>query len=144
MSTAAQTTTPATPNKLFPLIVHDDLAAVKAFYVDVIGARLRFDVEGYLQIELSDDDDGPELAFMAPGNFPPEDRQRAFNGEGVIISVPTANADATCEQFKAAGAAVLAPPADKPWGWRSFWVRDPSGVILDYFHVIDTPAVADA
>ena len=144
MSTTTAPSAPAeNPNKLFPLIINDDLPALKAFYVDVLGAKLRFDLDTYLQVELSDDDDGPELAFMRADSFPPPARQPVFNGEGLIISIPTADADATCERCKAAGAQVLAPPADKPWGWRSFWVRDPSGVILDYFHVISEP-VADA
>jgi hypothetical protein len=27
-------------------------------------------------------------------------------------------------------------PTDKPWGWRSFLLPDPSGVTLDFYHVI--------
>ena len=30
---------------------------------------------------------------------------------------------------------VAGAPTDKPWGWRSYFVSDPNGVVLDFFHV---------
>lgn len=40
---------------------------------------------------------------------------------------------------------VAAPePTDKPWGWRSFALRDPNGVSLDFFHEITNTAAQDA
>jgi hypothetical protein len=46
--------------------------------------------------------------------------------------------------MKKKGADVRVGVLDKPWGWRSFVVRDPNGVLLDFFHVLDKSAVVDA
>ena len=37
------------------------------------------------------------------------------------------------------GVTATSEPSLKPWGWRSFEVRDPNGVILDFFHVAEPP-----
>lgn len=42
------------------------------------------------------------------------------------------------------GAKPLSAPSDKPWRWRSFSVSDPSGVVLDFFHVLPQSAALDA
>ncbi len=45
------------------------------------------------------------------------------------------------------GVTPLSAPSDKPWRWRSFSVSDPSGVVLDFFHVLagfDTSLAGEA
>jgi catechol 2,3-dioxygenase-like lactoylglutathione lyase family enzyme len=134
-----------TPNKLYPLILSDKLAETKAYYTEKLGARVVIDQENYLQLRFGDDDDDPELAFMVPqtldllGGVLPR-----FAGQGLLVSIPTENADASHATMKTKGADVRVGPLDKPWGWRSFVVRDPNGVLLDFFHALDKSAVVDA
>jgi catechol 2,3-dioxygenase-like lactoylglutathione lyase family enzyme len=133
------------PNKLFPLILSDKLAETKAYYTEKLGAHVVFDQDGYLQLRFGDGEADPELAFMVPqtldllGGVLPR-----FGGQGLLVSIPTANADAAHDTMKKKGAEVRVGPLDKPWGWRSFVVRDPNGVLLDFFHVLDKSAVVDA
>lgn len=130
------------PNKLFPLVVTTDLAKTKAFYTQKAGFTVTTEVDGYIALRYGDDPEGPELSFMTP--CPETSRAEAFEGRGLILSIPTANADATHAALRVRGAEPLTSPADKPWGWRSFHVVDPNGVILDFFHVIAQSAAADA
>jgi predicted enzyme related to lactoylglutathione lyase len=126
------------PTKLFPLFVVEDLAACKRFYVEGLGWTLTHDRPVYLQVRSSAAEDAPELCFMTreatPGPLPP------FAGAGVIVSVPVDDADAHHAQLRARGLKPLAEPSDKPWSWRSYMIRDPAGVMLDFFHAI--PATA--
>jgi catechol 2,3-dioxygenase-like lactoylglutathione lyase family enzyme len=134
-----------TPNKLYPLILSDKLAETKAYYTEKLGARVVMDTPEYLQVRFGDDEADPELAFMVPqtlealGGVLPR-----FPGQGLLVSIPTANADASHATMKKKGADVRVGPLDKPWGWRSYVVRDPNGVLLDFFHALDKSAVADA
>jgi catechol 2,3-dioxygenase-like lactoylglutathione lyase family enzyme len=133
------------PNKLFPMILTDKLAETKAYYTEKLGAVVTFEGEGYLQVRFGAEESAPELAFMKPqtmdllgGALP------LFPGQGLLVSIPTANADAAYADMKKKGAEIRVGVLDKPWGWRSYVVRDPNGVLLDFFHALDKSAVVDA
>lgn len=79
---------------------------------------------------------------MKPDGFPDGTRRPTFGGHGVIVSIPTEDADAKYHELKVAGVEVLTPPEDKPWGWRSFVVTDPNRLLLDFFHVYREAALA--
>lgn len=134
----------ANPNKLFPLIVTDKLAQTRAFYVDTLGCEVAIETPDYLQVRFADEA-GPELAFMSTsattGMGP---AQPPFQGAGLIVSIPTTNADKRHAALKAKNTTLASKPSDKPWGWRSFAAVDPNGVLLDFFHVLDQAAAADA
>lgn len=130
--------------QLLPLIVTDKLEQTKAYYVDKAGFMLTMDMDDYFQVRHGDDDGDPELCFMRATDASPIGPAAPFGGEGLIISIPTANADREHEQLRRRGAEIITEPSDKPWGWRSFFVRDPNGVTLDFFHVSTQSAVADA
>jgi catechol 2,3-dioxygenase-like lactoylglutathione lyase family enzyme len=128
-------------SKLYPLIVTSKLAQTRAFYLDQLGCKATHDMEGYLQVRFGADESAAELAFMSPKAAPPFGKLAEFSGEGLIVSVPTADADARHRELKGKKLAVLAEPSDKPWGWRSFIVADPNGVKLDFFHELaDAPS----
>jgi uncharacterized glyoxalase superfamily protein PhnB len=132
------------PNKLIPLVISDALPAIKAFYVDRIGARTVFDFPEYLQVRFGDDDGDPELAFMRTTGAPQLGPQEAFAGKGIIVSILVENADTHHRALVERGVAIELPPSDKPWGWRSFTARDPSGVVLDFFHALAEAPAKDA
>jgi len=125
------------PNKLFPLFVSEDLPRTKDFYTRQVGFDVVHDMEGYLQVRAGADPGGPELAFMAPGALPGGGDPGRFAGQGVIVSIPTRDADTKARELEAAGVGQVGAPVDRPWGWRSFLVPDPNGVLLDFFHVVN-------
>lgn len=128
------------PNKLFPLIVTKDLKATKKFYTEQAEFEITIEADGYLQVRSALDVAAPEICFMTPEAmsggpaFPP------FDGKGLILSVPTQNSDKKAAALRKAGLTEVPEPSDKPWGWRSFVVSDPNGVLLDFFHVVEKPA----
>lgn len=122
------------PTKLFPLFVTDKLDQTKRFYVEQAGFRVVVDMPMYLQVAYGEGD-APELCFMKPDAFPDGKTRPSFTGRGVIVSIPTENADDKYAALDAADAQLASKPEDKPWGWRSFFAVDPNGVLLDFFHV---------
>jgi catechol 2,3-dioxygenase-like lactoylglutathione lyase family enzyme len=123
------------PTQLFPLFVSDKLEETKRYYTDKLGFTVTFDMPHYLQLRYGTAEGAPELCFMRPNGMPDGKVLPAFAGAGVIVSIPTESADAAYDRMQGKGAEVQDAPSDKPWGWRSFLVRDPNGVMLDFFHV---------
>lgn len=123
------------PNKLFPLLVTSDLASTKKFYVEVCGFTATVDMDNYLQVRSGDASADPELCFMTPDAMPDGSNFPRFEGKGVVMSIPTANADTKHAALQAKGGKPINTPTNKPWGWRSFLIADPNGLVLDFFHV---------
>ncbi len=127
---------PQNPNKLYPLFVTTRLADVKRFYTERVGFIASFDSPHYLQVQ-SGGENGPELCFMTPEAIQGGTPLPEFPGAGVVVSIPTPDADTKYREVVAQGLKPLSEPSNKPWGWRSFPVVDPIGIILDFFHVVD-------
>lgn len=130
-------------NTLLPLIVTNELTETKAFYAEKLGFSITMEMESYLAVRYGGED-GPQLAFMKAGPTPGMGEAEPFTGHGLIVSIPTADADVAHTTMTSRGAQPRSKPTDKPWGWRSFAVADPNGVVLDFFHVLDQSAVVDA
>lgn len=130
------------PSKHFPLIITDKFAETKAFYTEALGCALTHDLDGYIQVRFGDAPEAPELAFAPPDSMPVD--HGVFGGDGFVLSVPTQNADAHFERLRDKGVKIASEPSDKPWGWRSYALRDPNGLWLDFFHVAQETAAADA
>ena len=76
------------PKQLFPLFISKKLAETREFYLSA-GFKLRIDMPEYLQVYYGE---ALDLCFMGPDaakgmDFP------VFGGKGVLISIPTPNAD---------------------------------------------------
>lgn len=133
---------PENPKKLFPMFVTEKFDAVRRFYAERLGCKVLYDTPEYVHYEYGD---GPEIAFVRPDAFPGQPPRPVFGGAGAILSVPTADADALhAKLLKDPDATVLNAPTNKPWGWRSFWVADPTGLVLDFFHVVEEKPMQDA
>lgn len=123
------------PTQLFPMVVTADMAATKRFYAEVCGCTVQVDMGHYLQVGFGDGATDPVLCFMTPDGMPDGSVLPAFAGQGVLVSVPTDNADSKHGSVKEKGGAPASEPSSKPWGWRSFLIADPNGLMLDFFHV---------
>lgn len=130
------------PPALYPMIVTKKIQETKDFYLKA-GFKVRHEMKNeYLQVYY-EPGETLDLAFMVPHKAPNGREFAEFNGEGVVVSIPTPSADDKCTEFKKAGVKIESDVDDKPWGWRSFHVADPNGVLLDFFHVYKAmPAMA--
>jgi len=128
---------------MVPLLVTEALPVTRDFYVDDLGCTVVIEQGDYLQIRFGDDPDTRELAFMAPD--PPGGPMAGvptYTG-GLVVSIAVDDADRYREVLTRRGVDAR-EATDKPWGWRSFVLRDPNGVVLDFFHAIAEDAAQDA
>jgi len=130
--------------KMVPLVITDTFDATRSFYLDQLGATLVLqDGDNYLQVRFGTGEDRPELAFCPP--LPadsPIGAQPAFR-QGLVVSIPVDDADAYRKELVERDL-DMPEPTDKPWRWRSFLLADPSGVTLDFYHVLPDDAAQDA
>lgn len=120
-------------NKLIPMIATDvGLATIRAFYVDELGWEVAFDVDDYLQVRHGPDEADPELAFTTPVGAAELGHEVDAYAGGLVVSIPVADVDAHHEALARTNVSPATTPSDKPWGWRSYLVVDPAGVILDF------------
>jgi len=95
----------------------------RTFYEGVLGLRMAMDM-GWIVTFVSDSEDvaAPQLSVASEGGS---------GTELPDISVEVDNVDAVLAKAIAAGFDIVYGPADEPWGVRRFYVRDPSGKIVN-------------
>lgn len=114
----------------YPLIVTQNLAAVRDFYVRWFGCEVGFEASWFIWLTLPGERPF-SLAFMRadhPSNPPgPE----TFDGKGMILTFQVADAAAEFARLNAAGLPMVYGLHDELWGQRRFMVQDPAGVCID-------------
>ncbi|HWE36937.1 MAG TPA: VOC family protein [Isosphaeraceae bacterium] len=114
--------------RIAPMLSVRGGARAIAFYKDAFGAEEVFRVEaenGEVVAQLSMGGADFWLADEAPEhqNFSPE----SLGGGSVRMVMVVADPDATFDRAVAAGARVVWPVADQPYGWRVGRLVDPFG-----------------
>ncbi|ELX10172.1 glyoxalase/bleomycin resistance protein/dioxygenase [Janthinobacterium sp. HH01] len=105
----------------------EDVAAAKAFYLDVFGVPLVYEDEvsaalkfDNLIINLLHVGSAPVI--IEPGVVAPRDAGSRFQ-----ISIWVPDVDAVCAQLRQRGVIILAGPVNRPWGMRTANFVDPAG-----------------
>jgi catechol 2,3-dioxygenase-like lactoylglutathione lyase family enzyme len=99
----------------------EDIAAATAFYVDVLGFEVVMDM-GWI-VTLSDPTNRQaQLSLMTHDATAP-----------VIpdVSVEVDDVEAAHRAARKAGAEIVHPLTDEPWGVRRFFMRDPDGKVVN-------------
>lgn len=119
---------------LFPLIVTDSLAECRDFYVSLFGFDVLVELDWYVQLQAPGRE-AIQLAFIVGGH---DSVPAAFDKPpaGVVVSVETDDADAVHSRAQEAGLPMHVPLRDEPFGQRHFITEDPSGLLVDVFHLI--------
>jgi lactoylglutathione lyase len=111
--------------ELFPILSTPDLPRALRFYRDLLGCEIhyRFPADGepaYVGMALG-------ASRLGIGADPPGQPQRPAGDGRFALWVYVEDCDAAVERLRAGGVAVLAEPADQPWGERMAEVADPDG-----------------
>jgi catechol 2,3-dioxygenase-like lactoylglutathione lyase family enzyme len=118
-------------------VVVDDPERALTFYRDALGLEVRNDVsnEGSRWITVGGPSQpGVSIVLTNFLNGSPADREAVAGlvAKGALNGVHfrSDDVDATFEAVRAAGAEIVAEPADQFWGVRDFAVRDPAGNLV--------------
>jgi catechol 2,3-dioxygenase-like lactoylglutathione lyase family enzyme len=115
----------------YTVLIVDDLDRALAFYVDVLGIELNHRSGPFAQLKTGD----TRLAFYERAAMqetlgiplePP-----AENAPGFEIGFYVANVDNAYAELVVSGAKAVTPPADRAWGQRTAYVRDPDGHLVE-------------
>jgi catechol 2,3-dioxygenase-like lactoylglutathione lyase family enzyme len=107
--------------RTMPDFATDDIAGATAFYVDVLGFEVVMDM-GWI-VTLSDRANPlSQISLMTHDATAP-----------VVpdVSVEVDDVDAAYAAAHRAGAEVVHPLTDEPWGVRRFFMRDPDGKVVN-------------
>ncbi len=112
----------------------DDLAATKAFYVDVFGLPAYYEDAdsvvfnfGNTLINVLRATEAHELITPAVVGGPDA-------GARVQFTIGVDDVDATAAELVRRGAELLNGPMDRPWGIRTAAFRDPAGHVWEIAH----------
>ncbi|MFW6097004.1 MAG: VOC family protein [Chloroflexota bacterium] len=119
-----------------------DVPAMRAFYEDVIGFRVKTDMDQYVEFES----DGVRFSIcdrqVMREATEHADYQSATAGQRLELAFPCATpeeVDVAYRRIVAAGAEPVKPPADMPWGQRTAFFADPEGNIHELFADLPNP-----
>ncbi len=121
---------------MIPSIRVPDVAAAVAFYVDVLGFEVARGepAEGNVALTRRDDRVMIEAAgdfYSAPYNEAIRERLASRSPHALYLEEP--ELDAFDERVRAAGATIVDPLADRPWGQRELTLEDPAGNWLTFW-----------
>ncbi len=114
---------------VIPALPVADVDATLNYYRDVLG----FSIEGRHQDESGDVVFGSVLCGQANFYFSKTKEPIVANRCYVFAD----EVDDLCAALKARGAQILEEPADKPWGYREFTLKDINGHIFHIFRFSD-------
>jgi len=97
-----------------------DLAASRAWYVDVLGMSVEFEMQDRGAVAVRDEFDF--TIFLGQAARPPKP-------DGVALWFQVADVDATCAALVARGVGFVHPPEKKFWGYGAE-LKDPDGYLV--------------
>jgi catechol 2,3-dioxygenase-like lactoylglutathione lyase family enzyme len=124
--------------RAMPVVFTDDPQGSRAFYEDFLGLRVAMEQDGFLMLQSPT---APTtqviLAWAHPNVMDPQVHR-------VDISTEVANVDAAHADALARDLEIVYPLTDEPWGIRRFFVREPSGRVVNVTtHIADLAGGAD-
>ena len=109
----------------------EDLAATKAFYVEVFRLPVHYEDDNSVVFKFGETLINLLDIAQAPGLIDPAVVAPREAGSRIQFTIGVDDVDATCELLKARGVELLNGPMDRPWGIRTASFRDPGGHIWE-------------
>jgi catechol 2,3-dioxygenase-like lactoylglutathione lyase family enzyme len=108
-------------HRIVPNLQADEPDASRAFYVDLLGLELAMDM-GWIATYAAADAPAIQISVIS---------QDASAGVHPDVSIGVDDVDAVHAAAQRAGYEIVHPLTDEPWGVRRFFVRDPTGAVVN-------------
>lgn len=107
-----------------------DLAAMRAFYTDVLGLPIAYERHDWIKFQL-----GQVALALRPRSAPFFESGRDVDRPSVQLAflVDDDQVDTCHQELTALGIPILEPPTDQPWGHRTLYFADPEGNVLELY-----------
>jgi catechol 2,3-dioxygenase-like lactoylglutathione lyase family enzyme len=118
--------------RAMPVVVTDDPQGSRDFYVDFLGFAVAMEQDGFLMLRSPSVPTTQVILTWAHPTVMDPDVHR------VDISTEVADVDDAHADALARGLEIVYPLTDEPWGIRRFFVREPSGTVVNVTsHIAD-------
>lgn len=117
-------------------ICSDDLQKSKDFYVELLGFKVKFDSDWYVQLCSPTDSDIEYGIIQRDHELVPEEFQNVPTGMYVTFVVE--DVDVTYQKALEMNIAIVQEPRNEFYGQRRFLVKDPNGCLIDICSPWDT------
>ena len=107
--------------RIVPNFSTKDLEAVKRFYCDILGLEIAMDL-GWIATFTADVPVKPQLSVATQGGS---------DTAVPDVSIEVDDLDQALSRFRTEQITIEYGPVTEPWGVRRFFVRDPSGRLLN-------------
>ncbi|MFL5910093.1 MAG: VOC family protein [Gaiellaceae bacterium] len=104
--------------------LHGDPVAARAFYEDVIGLELGMDM-GWIVTFNSTSNETAQITVLSSDATAPV---------APDVSIEVEDVEAVHARAVERGLEIVLPQTDEPWGVRRFFVRDPTGAVVNVMH----------
>jgi lactoylglutathione lyase len=110
----------------------DDLDKLMEFYAKKVGLPIRLRAEGYAEFAV----EGAKFALLARSRVAEllgaeHAGQPSPHAQQSAVTVIVDDVDRTFRELSSRGVPFLGAPADRPWGQRSVYFRDPEGHLVE-------------
>jgi catechol 2,3-dioxygenase-like lactoylglutathione lyase family enzyme len=110
----------------------EDVAAVRSFYVEVLGFAVALDIGWFTSLRHEGHDDLEVCVVHRDHALGPD---LAGPVRGVVLAFLVDDVDAEHARLVDLGVPVDVAPRDEPWGQRRLLVRDPAGTGIELVQV---------
>lgn len=124
-------------SRAFPNILADDLPATRDFYVDLLGFRVAFDSDWFVNLASSGTPTYELGIWRRDHELVPVPFQQS--PAGCILSFIVDDVDAVHADAVERGLHIVAAPRDLFYGQRQMLLTDPAGALVD----VSTPGTMD-
>lgn len=110
-------------------ICSDDLQSSKIFYVDLLGLKVKYDSDWYVQLCSADNSEIEYGIIKKNHELIPRQYQEKPGGMYVTFVVP--DVDDTYKKAIQMGLKIIQEPRNEFYGQRRFLTQDPNGCLID-------------
>lgn len=117
-----------------------DVSRAKAFYCDILGFKIKYEAEGFVDLEtetvpLGLMEIGVAANLFGSSHISPNQAEQCR----LELSANVGNVDEVYQNLKARGVEFIQPPTDRPWGQRTADFKDPDGNLWEVYHWTKDP-----
>ena len=110
-------------------ICSDDLQKSKKFYVELLGFKVKFDSDWYIQLCSPIDSEIEYGLIQKNHELIPKEFQQKPNG--MYVTFVVSDVDETYKKAIEMNISIIQKPKNEFYGQRRFLVKDPNGCLID-------------
>lgn len=115
--------------KILTNICSDNLCESKRFYVELLGFKIKYDSEWYVQLSSPEDSEIEYGIIQRNHDLVPKEYQHLPNG--MYVTFVVSDVDSVYKKAIELDLPIIQEPRNEFYGQRRFLTKDPDGCLID-------------